>query len=52
MVLKKKELQEKREDFLKNALNFSNKCKDFKSTLSRVINTTKDLENEINFLNE
>lgn len=31
---------------------FSNKCKEFKETLDKVILNTKELESEIQFLNE
>ncbi|EGR32240.1 hypothetical protein IMG5_090790 [Ichthyophthirius multifiliis] len=51
-IEKKEKLQQERKKFLEDSMNFSKKCEHFQSTLSKVLNTTKDLESEINFLNK
>ncbi|KAL4473732.1 hypothetical protein ABPG74_022596 [Tetrahymena malaccensis] len=51
-IEKKEKLQRERQKFLETSIYFSNQCKEFKNTLTKVVNTTKDLEAEINFLNE
>lgn len=51
-IEKKEKLQKERQKFLETSIFFSNQCKEFKDTLTKVVNTTKDLEAEINFLNE
>lgn len=52
MIEKKEKLQKERQKFLESSIYFSNKCKEFKTILNNVVNTAKDLENEIQFLNE
>ena len=44
MNKKKEMLAKERQKFLETSLHFSNKCKQFKDTLNKVINSTKDLE--------
>ena len=42
----------KRRKFIETSKYFSDKCKEFKDTLDKVVLTTKELESEIQFLNE
>lgn len=52
MIEKKQELERERQIYIKQSIEFSNRCKDLKSTLHEVISTAKDLEGEIRFLDE
>lgn len=52
MLEKKEQLEAEREQFREATVYFSNKCEVFKGKLQKVVTQTKDLENEIKFLNE
>lgn len=45
-------MEAEREQFKEATIYFSNKCEVFKGKLQKVVTETKDLENEIRFLNE
>lgn len=49
---KKEEIELEKQEILKASMEFNNDCKQYKETLSHVVNITKDLEAEIAFLNE
>lgn len=47
---KRQEIEEERQSILQSTMEFSNKCIEYKSSLSKVMNCTKDLLAEIQFL--
>ena len=49
---KKEEVEKERQKILQSSLEFSNQCKEYKEALQNVLNTIKDLEAEIQFLDD